>query len=156
MSGSIERRMAEAGIVLPEAPSAVGSYVPFVVTGELVFVSGQLPWIDGRIAHPGRVGVDVGVEDAIAAARLCGLALIAHVRAACSGDLDRVAQVVRIGGFVASEPGFADQAKVLNGASDLMVQVFAEAGRHARAAVGAASLPLNACVEVEGLFRISG
>ena len=153
MNGSIERRMAEAGIVLPEAPKAVGSYVPYVVTGDLVFISGQLPWIDGRIAHPGRVGVEVGIEDAIAAARLCGLALIAQVRAACSGYLDRVAQVVRIGGFVASESGFADQAKVLNGASDLMVQVFAEAGRHARAAVGAASLPLNACVEVEGLFR---
>lgn len=156
MSGSIERRMAEAGIVLPEAPAAVASYVPFVVAGELVFVSGQLPWAGGRVANPGCVGVDVSLEDAIAAARLCGLALIAQVRDACSGDLDRVAQVVRLGGFVACGPGFTDQPKVLNGASDLMVQVFADAGRHARAAVGASSLPLNACVEVEGLFRISG
>lgn len=156
MSGSIERRLAEAGVVLPEVPPAVGSYVPYAASGDLVFVSGQLPWIDGRIAHPGRVGVDVSLEDAVAAARLCGLALIAQMRAACSGDLDRVTRVVRLGGFVACEPGFTDQPKVLNGASDLMVQVFAEAGRHARAAVGASSLPLNACVEVEGLFRIRG
>ncbi len=149
MTGDIER-LAEAGIVLPELPAAIGSYVPYIVSGDLVFVSGQLPWADGRIAYLGRVGVEVSVEDGAAAARLCGLALVAQVRAACAGDLDRVAAVVRLGGFVACEPGFADQPKVLNGASDLMVQVFADAGRHARAAVGVSSLPLNACVEVEG------
>jgi enamine deaminase RidA (YjgF/YER057c/UK114 family) len=154
MSGSIERHLAEAGIVLPDLPAAIGSYLPYATSGDLVFVSGQLPWAGGKIAHSGRVGVEVSLEDGIAAARLCGLALVAQVRAACAGDLDRVAAVVRLGGFVASEPGFAEHAKVMNGASDLMVQVFGGAGRHARAAVGVASLPLNACVEVEGLFRI--
>jgi enamine deaminase RidA (YjgF/YER057c/UK114 family) len=154
MSGSIERHLAEAGIVLPDLPAAIGSYLPYATSGDLVFVSGQLPWEGGRIAHPGRVGVEVSLEDAVAAARLCALALVAQVRAACAGDLDRVAAVVRLGGFVASAPGFADHAKVMNGASDLMVQIFGDAGRHARAAVGVASLPLNACVEVEGLFRI--
>lgn len=154
MAGSIERRMAAAGIVLPELPAAIGSYLPYAVAGDLVFVSGQLPWTEGRIAHTGRVGVEVGLEDGIAAARLCALALIAQVRAACAGDLDRVAAVVRLGGFVASAPGFTDHAKVMNGASDLMVEVFGDAGRHARAAVGVPSLPLNACVEVEGLLRI--
>lgn len=154
MAGSIERRMAEAGIVLPELPTAIGSYLPYAVAGDLVFVSGQLPWAEGRIAHAGRVGVEVDLGDGVAAARLCALALIAQVRAACAGDLDRVEAVVRLGGFVASAPGFTDHAKVMNGASDLMAEVFADAGRHARAAVGVPSLPLNACVEVEGLFRI--
>lgn len=154
MGNRIERRLAEAGIVLPELPAAIGSYLPYALAGDLVFVSGQLPWTDGRIAHTGRVGVELSMEDGVAAARLCGLALIAQVRAACLGDLDRVEAVVRLGGFVACEPGFADQPKVLNGASDLMVEVFKNAGRHARAAVGVPSLPLNACVEVEGLFRI--
>ena len=154
MKGSIDRRMAEAGIVLPELSAAIGSYLPYATSGDLVFVSGQLPWVEGRIAHPGRVGVEVSLDDGIAAARLCGLALIAQVRAACGGDLDRVKAVARLGGFVASAPGFADHAKVMNGASDLMVQVFADAGRHARAAVGVASLPLDAGVEVDGVFRI--
>jgi enamine deaminase RidA (YjgF/YER057c/UK114 family) len=154
MAGSIERRLAEAGIVLPELPAAIGSYLPYVHSGDLVFVSGQLPWTDGRIAHTGLVGVELSLEDGVAAARLCGLALIAQARAACAGDLDRVEAVVRLGGFVACKPGFAYQPKVLNGASDLMVEVFGEAGRHARAAVGVSSLPLDACVEVEGLFRI--
>lgn len=154
MAGSIDLRLTEARIVLPELPAAIGSYLPYAVAGDLVFVSGQLPWTDGRIAHQGRVGGEASLEDAIAAARLCSLALIAQVRAACAGDLDRVEAVVRLGGFVASAPGFADHAKVLNGASDLMVEVFGDAGRHARAAVGVSSLPLDACVEVEGLFRI--
>ena len=136
MKGSIDGRMAEAGIVLPELSAAIGSYLPYATSGDLVFASGQLPWVEGRIAHSGRVGVEVSLDDGIAAARLCGLALIAQMRAACGGDLDRVEAVVRLGGFVASAPGFADHAKVMNGASDLMVQVFADAGRHARAAGG--------------------
>ncbi|MCU0893475.1 MAG: RidA family protein [Rhodospirillales bacterium] len=154
MGDRIERRLAAAGIVLPELPAAIGSYLPYAASGDLVFVSGQLPWQDGRIAHTGRVGAERNLDEGVAAARLCGLALIAQVRAACAGDLDRVAAVVRLGGFVACAPGFADQPKVLNGASDLMMEVFGEVGRHARAAVGVSSLPLNACVEVEGLFRI--
>lgn len=155
MGHRIARRLAAAGIVLPELPAAIGSYLPYALAGDLVFVSGQLPWQEGRIAQTGRVGVELSLDEGVAAARLCGLALIAQVRAACAGDLDRVEAVVRLGGFVACEPGFADQPKVLNGASDLMVEVFEDAGRHARAAVGVSSLPLDACVEVEGLFRIS-
>lgn len=152
--GRIDERLARLGITLPELPPAVGAYVPYRIVGDLVFVSGQLPWVDGRIAHPGRVGVETGLEDAAAAARLCALALVAQVREACAGDLDRVAAVVRLGGFVASAPDFLDHARVINGASELMVEIFGETGRHARAAIGCASLPLNAPVEIEGLFQL--
>jgi enamine deaminase RidA (YjgF/YER057c/UK114 family) len=127
--------------------------VPYVVTGTLVFVSGQLPMEEGRIKYKGRLGDDLSLEDGQQAARLCGLNLIAQVRAAC-GDLDHVRRVVRLGGFVASSPAFTDHPKVVNGASDLMVEVFAEAGRHSRAAVGVAALPLDAAVEIDGIFEI--
>lgn len=153
--GRIERRLAGLGIALPALPAAVGAYVPHRIVGDLVFVSGQLPLTDGRIASPGRVGAEVTLDDAVAAARLCALALVAQVRDACAGDLDRVAAVVRLGGFVATSPEFFDHAKVINGASELMVEIFGEIGRHARAAVGCASLPLNAPVEIEGLFQLS-
>ncbi len=134
--------------------AAVGSYVSYRIVGGLVTVSGQLPWLDGKIAYPGRVGVEVGLDQGIAAARLCALSLVAQVRDACNGDLDRVAGVIRLGGFVSTAPGFTDHAKVINGASDVIAEIFGDAGRHARAAVGVASLPLNAPVEVEGLFQI--
>lgn len=154
MAGNIDRRIEQLGIDLPALPAAVGAYLPCRTAGDLLFVSGQLPWIDGRIAWPGRVGAEVGLADAVAAARLCALALVAQVREACAGDLDRVAAVVRLGGFVSSASDFFDHAKVVNGASELMVEIFGDAGRHARAAVGCASLPLGAPVEIEGLFQI--
>ncbi len=154
MAGNIDRRLERRGITLPALPAAVGAYLPYRVAGDLVFVSGQLPWIDGRIAYPGRVGAEVGLDDAIAAARLCALALVAQVREACAGDLDRVGALVRLGGFVSCAADFFDHAKVINGASELMVEVFKDAGRHARAAVGCASLPLGAPVEIEGLFQL--
>lgn len=149
----IETRLAEIGVVLPEPVAPVANYVPFVVSGNLVFISGQVSiGPDGLIA--GRLGDDVSLEQGIEAARACGVNLIAQLKAACEGDLGRVRRVVKLGGFVNCTPDFADHPKVANGASDLMVDVFGDAGRHARAAVGAPSLPMNAAVEVDGVFEI--
>ena len=155
MPGKIDARLAELGIALPEPAAPAGAYVPYVVTGSLVFVAGQITLENGEIKYKGRLGESLNVDDGYAAARLCGLNLLAQVRGACAGDLDRVKRVVRLGGFVNSAADFTDQAKVINGASDLMVEVFGDAGRHARAAVGAPSLPLGVSVEVEGIFEIA-
>lgn len=154
MSGRIEARLAELGITLPAATAPVANYVPWAISGKLVFVSGQVGIQDGKPRYVGRLGDGMSVEDGYAAARLCGLNLLTQLKAACGGDLDRVKRVVRLGGFVNCTPDFTDQPKVVNGASDLMVEVFGEAGRHARAAVGAPSLPLGVAVEVEGVFEI--
>lgn len=153
MSGQIEARLATLGIRLPDAPAAAGNYAPWVQVGDLVFVSGQIGIQDGKPACLGRLGHDLGVEEGYAAARLCGINLLTQLKAAC-GDLDRVRRVVRLGGFVNSTPDFVDQPKVINGASDLMVEVFGDKGRHARAAVGSCTLPLGVAVEVEGLFQV--
>ena len=155
MHANIDQRIAQLGIELPNPAPPAGSYVPFVLVGNLLLVAGQLPMWNGTLKHDGRVGAEITLEDGIAAARLCGLNLLAQVRAACQGDLDRVRRVVRLAGFMQAGPGFTEHPKVLNGASDLMVEVFGQAGRHARVAVGAASLPLGAAVEVEGMFEIA-
>jgi len=156
MAGTIEARLTELGIELPEAATPVANYVPFTVTGNLVFISGQVTLDGGKPQFLGQAGVDISVEDAYQAARLCGLNLLAQLREACSGDLDRVTQVIRLGGFVSCPSDFTDQPKVINGASDLMVEVFGKpAGQHARFAVGASSLPLGVSVEVDGTFEIS-
>ena len=152
MSATVDSRLAELGITLPEPFAPVANYVPFVTTGNLLFVSGQLPIVDGKPAFPGRCGETISTEDAVLAARACAINLIAQVQAA-TGDLDRV-RVVKLIGFVSSAPDFTDQPKVINGASDLMVEVFADTGRHARSAVGVAALPLGVSVEVEGTFQI--
>ncbi len=152
---SIQQRLAQLGITLPAAAAPAGSYVPFVFSGNLLLVSGQLPLQDGAVVHHGRVGSELTVEAGVAAARLCGLNLLAQAAAACGGDLGRVQRVLRLAGFVQAAPGFADHPRVLNGASELMVDVFGQAGRHVRIAVGAASLPLGAAVEVEGTFEIA-
>ncbi len=152
---SIQQRLAQLGITLPAAAAPAGSYVPFVISGNLLLVSGQLPLRDGAVVHHGRVGSELTVEAGVAAARLCGLNLLAQAAAACGGDLGRVQRVLRLAGFVQAAPGFADHPRVLNGASELMVDVFGQAGRHVRIAVGAASLPLGAAVEVEGTFEIA-
>lgn len=153
MTDSVADRLAALGLTLPDAPSPAGSYVPFVRCGSLVFVAGQIPLWNGEIRHRGRIGDTLSVEDGVAAAQLCALNLIAQVRAACEGDLGRVRRVVKLGGFVSCTADFVDHPKVLNGASDLMVQVFGDAGRHARFAVGAPSLPLGVAVEVDGVFE---
>lgn len=154
MSGKVDRRLEEIGIELPEAPAPAANYVPFVKSGNLVFVSGQISQGPSGLIT-GRLGQDLDVAAGAAAARRCGLSLIAQLRAACGGDLDRVARVVKLTGFVNATADFTDHPKVINGCSDLMVEVFGDAGRHARAAVGAPSLPLGVAVEVEGIFEIN-
>ncbi|MGE5516772.1 MAG: RidA family protein [Bacteroidota bacterium] len=151
---SVEQRLKDLGIDLPVPAVAVANYVPFVVTGNLVFVSGQLPLENGKLAVQGKLGAEVGIADGTRAARLCALGLLAQLKAATGGDLDRVKRVVRLTAFVASTPDFTDQPKVVNGASDLMVEVLSDAGRHARVAVGSPALPLNAAVEIDGIFEI--
>jgi len=149
---SIEARLAELGITLPEPAAPVAAYVPVVIAGGLAHVSGQLPFIGGSLVT-GRLGEDVSLEQGTAAARACGLMLLAQVKAAL-GSLDRVERVVKLGAFVNSAGSFADQPKVANGASELMAEVFGEAGRHARSAVGVPVLPLGAAVEVDAIFAV--
>ncbi len=155
MTGAIDARLAELGIALPDAPAPAANYVPFVVAGSLVFVSGQVPFRDGRLSHVGKLGDAYSVEDGQECARVCAINILAQLRAACGGDLDRVARCVKLGGFVNSMPDFTDQPKVINGASDLIVEVFGERGRHARFAVGAPSLPFDAAVEIDAVFEIA-
>lgn len=154
MAGTIDARLKELGINLPEAAAPAANYVPYVISGNMVFVSGQITLENGELKHVGTVGDDMETEEAYLAARLCGLNLIAQIRAACDGDLDRVRRVVKLGGFVNCTPDFTDQPKVINGASDLMVEVFGDKGKHARAAVGAPTLPLGVSVEIDGIFEI--
>ena len=151
---TIEQRLADMGVSLTEPPKPVASYVGFVQQGDLVFVSGQLPFDNGELAHKGLLGRDVSVEDAATQARLCAINILAQIKIACEGDLERIVRCVRLGGFVASTPDFTDHPKVVNGASDFMGEALGERGAHARAAVGVAALPLNACVEVEATFAI--
>ena len=150
----IDKRLAELGIVLPTPAKPIANYVPWVRTGNLVFISGQGAVRDGKIEYTGKVGDTLSVEDAIASARLTAINVIAHLRDACGGDLDRVKRIVKLLGFVNCTPTFGDQPKIINGASDLMVEVFGEKGRHARSAVGAPSLPFNLSVEVEAIAEI--
>ncbi len=150
----IETRLRELGITLPTPMAPVANYVPFVITGDLVVISGQIPARDGKVAYTGKLGADVSVEIGTQAAQLCFINVLAQLKLACGGDLDRVRQVVRLGGFIAALPEFTQHAQVMNGASDMAVAVFDEAGRHARSTIGVPSLPLDAAVEVEGMFRI--
>lgn len=149
---SIEGRLAELGIVLPQPAAPVASYVPVVVAGGLAHVSGQLPFIDGKLIL-GRLGQDVDLDLGARAARACGLMILAQLNAEL-GSLDRVERIVKLGAFVNSDPRFTDQPKVANGASELMTEVFGEAGRHARSAVGVPVLPLGAAVEVDAIVAI--
>ena len=153
MSGKYETRLAELGVTLPDAPAPAANYVPYVVVGHIVYVSGQISGdANGRIN--GKLGDDFTVEQGQAAAKTCAISLIAQVKSACGGDLDRLVQVVKLGGFVNCTPDFADHPAVINGASDFIGEVFGDAGKHARAAVGSSSLPLGVAVEIEGIFQI--
>jgi enamine deaminase RidA (YjgF/YER057c/UK114 family) len=155
MAGIAEGKLKELGIVLQEPPAPVANYVPFVRTGNLLVVSGQVCFgADGKLVAKGRLGDGVSIEDGQKAARACAVNLLAQVKAAL-GDLDKVVRVVRLGGFINSAPGFPDGPKVMNGASDVMVAVFGEKGKHARSTVGVAALPADAAVEVEGQFEVS-
>ena len=152
---NIEQRLTELGVTLPIPPLPVASYVPYTISGKLVVISGQIPLADGKPQYIGKLGAGISLEDGQAAARLCALNLIAQVKAACGGDLNRVTRCMRLGVFVNATPDFTQQPEVANGASDFIVQMFGDIGRHARAAVGAGSLTRGVAVEVEGIFEIS-
>lgn len=152
---SIDDRLKELGIILPEPVAPVANYVPFVQSGNLVSLSGQVPFKDGKPAITGIVGDSVSDEEAREAARLCGINLIAQMKAACGGDLDKVTRVVRLGGFVCGVNGYANQPQIINAASDLMVDVFGDKGRHSRSAVGVNGLPLGVPVEIDALIEVA-
>ena len=155
MAGKFEDNLVRLGIVLPVAATPAANYVPARRIGSQVYISGQVPSEGGKDKYTGKLGSDFSVEEGQAAARLCAINILAQLRQALDGDLDRVVGVVRLGGFVNAEPDFKDHPKVLNGASDLMVEVFGDAGRHARAAVGCYSLPRNVPVEVDAIFEVN-
>lgn len=150
---NFETRLNELGVTLPEAPAPAANYVPFVVVGDMVYVSGQISQgPDGLIT--GKLGENMTVEEGAAAAKTCAISLLAQVKAACEGDLDRLVRVVKLTGFVNSTQDFTDQPRVINGASDLIGEALGTAGQHARAAVSAPSLPLGVAVEIDGIFQI--
>ena len=153
MSGGLEARIAELGVTLPKAAAPAANYVPFVRTGNQLFISGQIPMGPDGIQFQGKLGAGTSIEDGQAAARLCAINLLAQAKAAL-GDLDKVVRLVKIVGFVNSAPDFGDQPKVMNGASDFLVEALGERGRHARSAVGVAGLPFGVAVEVEAIFEV--
>lgn len=154
MTGRIDAKLKDLGITLPKAAAPVANYVPYVITGNMVFISGQVTVGPNGLEYVGIVGKEISVEQGQAAARLCALNLVAQLREACGGNLDRVKRCVKLTAFVNAVPGFDKHPEIANGASDLMVQVFGDAGKHARAAVGAGSLPRNVAVEVDAVFEI--
>lgn len=149
----IEDRLSAMGVTLPDAPAPAANYVPFVVAGDMVFVSGQISMADGA-PSTGKLGDGVSIENGAQAAKSCAVSLLAQLKAACDGDIDRLVRVVKLTGFVNSTADFTDQPKVINGASDFLVEALGDKGRHSRSAVSAASLPLGVMVEVEGIFQI--
>ena len=154
MAGKIEQRLAERGIVLPPAMRAMANYVPYTVTGKHVWVAGQGPFLDGKLHYNGRLGENLTIDDGRACARIVGLNVLAQVKAACGGDLDKVVRCVKMNGFVNSTPDFTQHPEVINGCSELMIEVFGEMGRHARVAVGAPTLPMGTSVEIDAVFEI--
>lgn len=151
---TIASRLAERGITLPSAPAPAANYVPFVLHGSTLYVSGQISQGEAGLIM-GRLGDGMSVEDGAAAAQRCAISLLAQVNAACCGDLSRLKQVIKLTGFVNSTADFTDQPKVINGASDFLVEILGDAGRHARSAVSAAALPFGVAVEIEGIFEIT-
>ena len=154
MAGQTDKRLAEIGVTLPTPTAAVANYVPCVVTGNQLFVSGQLPMADGKVTLTGQLGDGVDIDKARDAARLCAIHVLAQAKATL-GDLDRIVRLVKVTGFVSSAPSFGEQPKIVNGASDFFVEVLGDRGRHARSSVGVAALPFGAAVEVEAVFEIS-
>lgn len=155
MAGRIDKRLKELGIELPDPAAPAANYVPYAVTGNLVFISGQVPVDASGLPYRGKVGAEVSQEDAVKAARLCGINILAALRQACGGELDKVSRCVKLGGFVNCTPEFDQHPAVINGCSDLMVEVFGDAGRHARFAVGAGNLPFGVAVEIDAVFELA-
>ena len=155
MSAEIETRLKDLGVTLPQAAAPAANYVPYVISGSMLYISGQLPMEGGKIAVTGHVGKDVDVAGAQRAAELCAINILAQAKSALGGDLGRIRQLVKINGFVASTPEFIEQHLVLNGASNLLANVLGDAGKHARAAVGMAALPFNAAVEIDAVIEIA-
>jgi enamine deaminase RidA (YjgF/YER057c/UK114 family) len=153
MEGEIEARLKALDLALPEAKAALGSYVPFLHLDRLLFISGQLPMKDGKVAFTGKLGADVDLTNGQEAARLCAIHILSQAKAALR-DLDRIVQLLRLNGFVNAAPDFADHPKVLNGASDFLVEILGNKGRHTRIAVGCSSLPLGASVEIDAIFAV--
>jgi enamine deaminase RidA (YjgF/YER057c/UK114 family) len=153
MAGPIDARLKELGIALPEPPAPRANYVGYVVTGNLIFTAGQVPLRDGKVEFVGKLGRDMTPEQGYEAAKLCAINVLAQVKVALGGDLERVVRCVKLTGFVNSAPDFGDQPKVVNGASDLIVAVLGDKGKHARSAVGMGGLPMGVAVEVEGIFE---
>lgn len=154
-AGRVESRLAELGITLPAAPAPLANYVAYVVEGNVAYIAGQIPMDAGELMYPGKVPTQVTVEQARAAARQCGINILAALKSACGGDLDRVRRCVRLQGFVASADDFTAQPTVINAASDLMVEVFGDAGKHTRLALGSNVLPLDSCVEISAMFVLN-
>ena len=155
MSDAIEGRLKELGIVLPQAAAPAANYVPYVISGNLLYLSGQLPIEDGKVSVTGHLGNNVDVAGGQRAAELCAINILAQAKAALGGDLGRIKRLIKLNGFVASTPNFVEQHLVINGASNLLANVLGEAGKHARAAVGMAALPLNAAVEIDAILEIA-
>ncbi len=154
MTADIEARLVKLGIVLPDAPAPAANYVPFVQVGNIVYISGQVSMSNGELTK-GKLGADLSVEQGAAAAKTCAIGLLAQVKAACGGDLSKLVRAVKLTGFVNSTADFGDQPAVINGASNFLVEVLGDAGRHSRSAVSAVSLPFGVAVEIEGIFQIA-
>lgn len=150
----IESRLQKLGLSLPSPSVALANYVPFIRTGSLVFISGQLPSQNGKVEYIGKIGREFSIEEGQKAAQLCALNILTQLKEACKEDWNQVARCIRLGGFIHSADDFKDHSKIMNGASDLMVEVFGEKGRHARAAVGVNALPLGVAVEIEAIFEV--
>ena len=155
MAGTIDARLQELGITLPEPPAAAGAYTQVLRVGDLLYISGQVPFWNGELTYVGKVGTDFSLEEGQGAARTCALNIIAQLKRALDGDLDRVKRIVKLGGFVNCPADYGDHPKVINGASNLMGDVFGEKGQHTRFAVGAGSLPLGVAVEIEAIVEVA-
>lgn len=155
MAGTIDARLEELGIELPQAPAAAGAYVGYVQTGNLLFVAGQVPFWNGELRHVGKVGDDLSLEEGQEAARVCALNILAQAKDALGGDLDRVVRIVKLGGFVNCPTDFTQHPQVINGASNLIGDIFGDKGAHARFALGAGSLPLNVAVEIDAVIEVA-
>ncbi len=154
MAGKVEKRLKQFGIKLPPPMGPIANYVPWTKCGRLVFIAGQGPFLDGTLHYNGRCGEGLSIEDAKACARIVGLNILAQIKSACGGNLDRVVRCVKLGGFVNATPDFTSHPAVINGASELMIEAFGDAGRHARFAVGMPQLPMHTSVEIDAIFEI--